>query len=35
MTFCPKFSPNSYVEFQEKIISGHFFWNLVKNQVYL
>ena len=25
VVFCPKFSPDSYVEFQEKIIPGQFF----------
>jgi len=25
VAFCPKFSPDSYVEFKEKIISGQFF----------
>ena len=34
VAFCPKFSPDSYVEFQEKILPGPFFWNFVKNQGY-
>jgi len=34
VAFWPKFSPYSYVEFQEKIISRIFFWNFVKNQGY-
>jgi len=32
VAFCPRFSLDSYVEFQEKIIPGQFFWNFVKNQ---
>ena len=31
---CPEFWPYSYVEFQEKIIPGQFFWNFMKNQGY-
>jgi len=34
VAFFPKFSPVSYVEFQETIIPGQFFWNFVKNQGY-
>ena len=32
VVFCPKFSRDSYVEFQEKTILGEFFRNFVKNQ---
>ena len=31
--FCPKFSRDSYVEFQEKTISGEFFRNFVQTKV--
>ena len=30
VAFCPKFSGDSYVEFQEKTISGEFFGNFVQ-----
>ena len=32
--FCPKFSGDSWVEFQEKTIPGEFFRNFVQNQGY-
>ena len=34
VVFCPKFSRDSYVEFQEKTIPGEFFRNFVENQGY-
>jgi len=30
--FCPKFSRDSYVEFQEKNISGEIFRNFIENK---
>ena len=33
--FCPKFSGDSCVEFQEKTIPGEFFRNFVQNQGYI
>jgi len=30
VTFCPKFSGDSYADFQEKTISGEFFRNFVR-----
>jgi len=33
VAFCPKFSGDSYVEFQEKTISGGFFRNFVQTKV--
>jgi len=35
VAFCPKFSGDSYVEFQEKTISGEFFWNFVQTKAIL
>jgi len=35
VAFCPKFSGYSYVEFQEKIISGEFFRNFVQTKAIL
>jgi len=35
VAFCPKFSGNSYVEFQAKIISGEFFRNFVQTKTIL
>jgi len=35
VVFCPKLSGDSYVEFQEKIISGEFFRNIVQTKVIL
>jgi len=32
VTFCPKFNGDSHMEFQEKTISGDFFWNFRANQ---
>jgi len=32
VAFCPKFSGDSYVEFQEKTISGEFFRNFVQTK---
>ena len=34
VAFCPKFSQDSYVDLQEKTISGEFFRKFVKNQGY-
>ena len=34
VAFCPKFSGDSWVEFQEKTILGEFFRNFVQNQGY-
>ena len=34
VAFCPKFSLDSWVEFQEKTIPGEFFRNFVQNQGY-
>jgi len=34
VAFCPKFSGDSWVEFQEKTIPGEFFRNFVQNQGY-
>ena len=34
VAFCPKFSRDSYVEFQEKTISGEFFRNFIDNKGY-
>jgi len=34
VAFCPKFSGNSYVKFQEKTILGEFFRNFRSNQGY-
>jgi len=34
VVFCPEFSEDSYVQFQEKTISGEFFRNYCANQVY-
>jgi len=34
VAFCPEFSHDSYVKFQERIISGPFYLNFVKNQGY-
>jgi len=34
VAFCPKFSRDSYVEFQEKTISREFFINFIENQGY-
>jgi len=34
VAFCPKFSGDSYVELQEKIISGEFFRNFLTNPLY-
>jgi len=34
VTFCPEFSGDSYVEFEEKTISGEFFRNFRTNQGY-
>jgi len=35
VAFCPKFSGDSYVEFQEKTISGEFFRNFVQTKAIL
>ena len=35
VAFCPKFTGDSYVEFQEKTISGEFFGNFVKTMTIL
>jgi len=35
VAFCPKFSGDSYVEFQEKTISREFFWNFVQTKAIL
>jgi len=35
VAFCPKFSGDSYVEFQEKSISGEFFWNFGQTKAIL
>jgi len=35
IAFCPKFSGDSYVEFQEKTISGEFFRNFVQTKAML
>ena len=35
VAFCPKFSEDSYMEFQEKIISGEFFRNYVQTKAIL
>jgi len=35
VAFCPKFSGDSYAEFQEKTISGEFFRNFVKTKAIL
>jgi len=35
VAFFPKFSGDSYVEFQEKNISGEFYWNFVQTKVIL
>ena len=35
VAFCPKFSGDSYVEFQEKTITGEFFRNFVQTKGYL
>ena len=34
VAFCPKFSLDSYVEFQEETILGEFFINFIENQDY-
>jgi len=34
VAFFPKFSGDSYMEFQEKTILGEFFWKLCANQGY-
>jgi len=34
VAFCPKFSGDSYAEFQDKTISGEFFRNFAQNQGY-
>ena len=34
VAFCPKFSRDSYVEFQENTILGEFFRNFIENQDY-
>jgi len=35
VSFCPKISQDSYVEFQEKTISGEFFGNFVQTKAIL
>jgi len=35
VAFCPKFSRDSYVKFQEKTISGEFIINFIENKGYL
>jgi len=35
VAFCPKFSRDSYAEFQEKTIPAEFFRNFIENQGYL